>query len=176
MADETKEPWLNFLALATVILAVCATMATFKGGGYSTRSIMSQAQASDEWAFFQAKSMKEILFELNRDQLEMQAVGATGARAEALGKKVEDYARKVASFDHDKEVIKKKAEELEAQRAEAQKHSYAFGIAVIYLQISILLSSIAALLKKKPVWLLGLVVGALGIFYFFNGFFLFLPA
>jgi hypothetical protein len=48
-----------------------------------------------------------------------------------------------------------------------------FGIAVIFLQISILLSSIAALLKKKPVWILGLVVGAAGIFYFLDGFFLF---
>jgi hypothetical protein len=56
----------------------------------------------------------------------------------------------------------------------AQKHSQAFGMAVIFLQIAILLSSIAALLKKKIVWTLGLVTGVLGIMYFVNGFFLFL--
>lgn len=33
MADEAKELWLNKMALATVILAVCATLSTFKGGG-----------------------------------------------------------------------------------------------------------------------------------------------
>ncbi len=36
-----------------------------------------------------------------------------------------------------------------------------------------LLSSLAALIKKKPVWLLGVVVGLVGIVYFVNGFFLF---
>ena len=50
MAEEKKEQWLNYLALTTVIFAVCATLATFKGGGFSTKSIMSQSQASDEWA------------------------------------------------------------------------------------------------------------------------------
>ena len=30
MADNKKEPWLNYLALSTVILAVCATLSTFK--------------------------------------------------------------------------------------------------------------------------------------------------
>jgi hypothetical protein len=33
MAEEKKETWLNYLALTTVILAVCATLSTFKGGG-----------------------------------------------------------------------------------------------------------------------------------------------
>jgi Domain of unknown function (DUF4337) len=58
MAEEKKEAWLNYLALMTVIFAVCATLSTFKGGGYSTRSVMSQSQASDEWAFYQSKSIK----------------------------------------------------------------------------------------------------------------------
>jgi hypothetical protein len=49
-----KTPWLNWLALTTVILALCATMATFKGGGYSTKSVLTQTQASDQWAFYQA--------------------------------------------------------------------------------------------------------------------------
>jgi len=43
-------------------------------------------------------------------------------------------------------------------------------MAVIFLQIGILLSSIAALLKKKPLWMLGLAVGVAGIYYFINGF------
>ena len=34
MADEKKEPWLNYLALTTVVLAVCATLSTLKGGGF----------------------------------------------------------------------------------------------------------------------------------------------
>jgi predicted Na+-dependent transporter len=47
-------------------------------------------------------------------------------------------------------------------------------MAVIFLQIAILLSSIAPLMKGKPVWLLGLITGAFGIVYFVNGFWLFI--
>ncbi len=32
MAEEKKEVWLNFLALATVMFAVCAALLTFRGG------------------------------------------------------------------------------------------------------------------------------------------------
>jgi hypothetical protein len=174
MAEEKKEPWLNILALTTVILAVCATMATFKGGGYSTRSVMSQAQASDQWAFYQAKSVKSNLYEMSRANLELERQALTPGKglAEAFDKKIEDYGQKVARYEGEKEVIQKKASALEKVRDDAQKHGTQFGIAVIYLQISILLSSIAALLKQKPVWLLGLAVGVGGLVYFINGFIL----
>ena len=76
MTEEKKERWLNYLALTTVILAVCATLASFKGGGYSTRSVLSQTQASDQWSFYQAKSIKGNLYEVEKDQ-----AGACGAAA-----------------------------------------------------------------------------------------------
>ena len=72
MAEEKKETWLNYLALTTVIFAVCATLSTFKGGGYSTRSVMSQSQASDQWAFFQAKSIKAYMYQMQKENLELK--------------------------------------------------------------------------------------------------------
>ena len=72
MAEEKKEPWLNYLALTTVILAVCVTLSTFKGGVYSTRSVLAQAQASDYWAYYQAKSIKGYLYEIQREKLELE--------------------------------------------------------------------------------------------------------
>jgi hypothetical protein len=172
MADDYKAPWLNYLALTTVIVAVCATLATFKGGGYSTRQVLSQARASDQWAYYQAKSVKSDLYQLAKEQAESEAA-ALRAPSEVVAKRVADYTARVARYDQEKAKIMADAKALEQIRDEAQKHGGLFGIAVIFLQISILLSSIAALLKKKPVWVLGLAVGAAGIFYFLDGFFLF---
>ncbi len=178
MADEKKEPWLNFLALTTVILAVAATLSTFKGGGYSTRSVLSQSQASDQWAFYQAKSIKGNLYEMERDRLarEVKILHATGAR-EALKAEAEEAlaeARaKVAKYDDEKARIQQEAKAFEMKRDDAQKHGQPFGLAVIFLQIAILLSSIAALLKKQPVYWMGLLVGAVGLLYFVDGFVLF---
>jgi hypothetical protein len=178
MSEEKKDPWLNYLALTTVIIAVCATLATFKGGGFSTRQVLSQAKASDEWAYFQAKSVKANLYELGEANADLEAralpAGTPKATLQAFAKRVGDYKAKVAKYEEEKAEIQGEAQKLEKARDEAQKHGAYFGIAVIFLQISILLSSIAALLKQKPVWVLGLVVGATGILYFMNGFFLFL--
>ncbi len=178
MADEKKEPWLNYLALTTVILAVCATLATFKGGGYSTRSVMSQTQASDQWSFYQAKSIKGYIYEMQKDKLELEllALGAKSSQSarEEYAKKIDFYGKKIAKYEGEKGDIQKEAKKFEEIRNDAQKHSQAFGIAVIFLQIAILLSSIAALIKKKLVWVLGCAVGAVGIVSFINGFLLFL--
>ena len=176
MSDDKKEPWLNLLALTTVILAVCATMATFKGGGYSTRTVLSQSQASDQWAHYQSKSIKGNLYEVEALRLRRELELAPKASLPTLEKSLLDVEKKVAKYDSEKVEIQKEARRFEEVKADAQKHSAAFGLAVIFLQIGILLSSIAALLKQKPVYYLGLAVGAVGIVTFINGFLLFIPA
>lgn len=176
MAEEKKEPWLNYLALSTVIFAVCATLSTFKGGGYSTRSVLSQAQASDQWAYFQAKSIKENIYQLQLEKIQLEAkmdVNASDAKSAMYKDAISAYEKKVATYDKDKADIKAKAEELEKNRDDARKHGEPFGWAVIFLQIAILISSIAALLKRQVLWYLALPVGLLGIVLFVDGFLLF---
>jgi len=177
MAEEKKEPWLNYLALTTVIFAVCATLSTLKGGGFSTRAVMSQSQASDQWAYYQAKSIKGYVYELQKEKFEMDLKAGKGMAQGLAGdfkKRIGAYTEKVERYDKEKEEIKKKAEELEARRDLSQKHAGAFGMAAMFLQIAILLSSISALMKQKYFWFIGMAAGCFGLFYFFNGFFLFL--
>lgn len=175
---EKKEAWLNYLALTTVIFAVCATLSTFKGGGFSTRSVISQAQASDEWAYFQSKSIKAYLYQVQTEKMELDliALQQTGNQklASIYTEKITDYKNKIDKYEKEKSVAQVKARQLESARDEAQVHSKAFGLAVIYLQIAILLSSIAGLLKKKTVWLSGTIAGLVGMVYFADGFLVFL--
>jgi hypothetical protein len=175
MTEEKKEAWLNYLALTTVIFAVCATLSTLKGGGFSTRSVMSQSQASDQWSYFQAKSIKGYLYELQKEQFELELKSRTAPAAQAeYEKKIAGYVQKIKVYEAEKAEIKKKAEDLESLRDKSQQHAAAFGVAAMFLQIAILLSSIAALMKKKLFWFIGMGAGSLGLLYFFNGFFLFM--
>ena len=178
MADEKKETWLNYLALTTVIFAVCATLATFKGGSYSTRSVMSQSQSSDEWAFYQAKSIKSYMYQMQKEAFELKFLdlpkSTTDEVINAYKGKIADYQKKIDKYEVEKSEIQEKAKKLENVRDDFQKHAQAFGMATIFLQIAILLSSIAALLKKKPVWLGGIAAGMVGLLYFVNGFFVFM--
>ena len=178
MAEEKKEKWLNYLALTTVIFAVCATLSTFKGGGYSTRSVLAQSQASDQWSFYQAKSIKGYIYETQREKFELELKSSGGKMPKALlreyEQKIDSYSRKIKKYEEEKKDIEKDAKKFEGIREGAQRHSQIFGMAVIFLQIAILLSSIAALLKKKIVWIIGLVVGVFGLLYFVNGFLTFM--
>jgi hypothetical protein len=177
MTEEKKEPWLNYLALTTVILAVCATLSTFKGGSFSTRSVLSQTQAADQWAFYQAKGVKTYLYEIQKERLELELhEGAISSPAaiQSHNEKIANYTERISRYNSEKAVIEKEAKRLEEIRDEAQKHAQVFGIAVIFLQIAILLSSVAALMKKKLVWYLGVLMGVVGIAYFANGFLLLL--
>jgi len=177
MAEEPKEKWLNYLALTTVIFAVCATLSTFKGAGFSTKSVLSQTQAANQWAYFQAKSIKGYLYENQKESLalEIKVRNETLSQSAAAEyeKKIDLYSQKIKKYDEEKAAIMQEAKHLEAVRDNAQRHAGIFGIAVIFLQIAILLSSIAALMKRKLVWLAGAASGAVGLVYFANGFFLF---
>ncbi len=170
MADEKKDPWLNYLALTTVILAVCATLSTFKGGGYSTRTVINQSMAANQWSYYQAKSIKGYLYEIQKQNLELTIKEKGGkidpAALAAYQTVLADDTTQIARYSLEKAQIQADAKKFEDIRDHAQRHSQVFGMAVIFLQIAILLSSIAALLKKKLVWILGLAVGLVGMGYF----------
>lgn len=174
MEEVKKESWVNYLALTTVVFAVCATLATFKGGGYSTQSVMSQSKASDNWAYFQAKSIKSDLYKMQSEKLEMDLISKDSKTAELYQGKITEYKSKIEKYENEKKEAKSKAEELEQTRDQSQIHSKNFGMAVIFLQITILLSTIAGLLKKKYIWYIGLSSGVVGIGFFVNGFLLFI--
>ena len=106
MAEEKKETWLNYLALTTVIFAVCATLSTFKGGGFSTRSVMSQSLASDQWAFFQAKSITSYIYQLQKETLELKLLDLPKSTSQetvnAYKEKIADYKKKIEKYDQEK--------------------------------------------------------------------------
>ncbi len=172
MSEEKKEPWLNHMALGTVVLAVCATLSTFKGGGYSTQSVINQTQASDQWAFYQAKSTKQHLYQLQLEQMQLQKllVPAGSPAAEAFEKRIADYAQRVRTYETERREIEQKARALEAERDAAKRNGRPFGLAVIFLQVAILLNSIAGLMKRKRIWWAALPVGGVGLVLFADGF------
>ncbi|MEW6111331.1 MAG: DUF4337 domain-containing protein [Thermodesulfobacteriota bacterium] len=179
LGTETgHERWLSYLALTTIILAVCATLASFKEGNNSVDTVLNQTQAANQWSYFQAKSIKGYLYEMQRDklQVELDAGGATLAprMKEAYAKQIETYTSELARYAQEKKEIMAEAKKYEKERDITSRRQEAFGIAVVFLQMGILLSSVGALMKRKSLWIVGCVVGVVGIVYFVDGFVLFI--
>lgn len=167
--------WLGILALTTIVLAVGATLASFKEGNNSVDSVLNQTQAANQWAYYQSKSIKSYLYEMQRDkpQLDLKGAGASLSPelASAYKNKIESYSRDIERYAKEKKDIMNQAKKFEKLRDKAGWRAEAFGLAVIFLQMGILLSSIAALMRKKYIWIIGTCIGVLGLVYFANGLF-----
>ncbi len=173
--EKRASAWTRWIALTTAILAVFAAISALQAGKLANESLLEkntailfQAQASDKWAEFQAKSIKGNLAVQTSELLE---------NFHGSEKKVKEWTEKSKRYSEEKGELQDKAKELEAERDEKNEesaslleHHEVFAICVTFLQVAIALSAIAALTKQKIVWYLSLLVGIAGIGYFATGF------
>ena len=156
---ERREAWTKYVSLTVVIIAVFAAVATQWGGKYSSRTQMSQAQASDEWSFHQAKSIKQHLVETTLSQLKRTANTNDEEVARTLKKLGDDRAR----YDKEKAEIKAKTESLEKARDDASKRSGKIGQAISFFTVAIATASICTVTKRKPLWFVAIAMSVVAI-------------
>jgi len=174
--SESRARWIVYLSFSTALIAVLAAIAALESGTYSNQALieknealLAQAKASDQWAYYQAKSVKGAIYA-------SQAATLQSSNPEVAAKAVKEAER----YSKEEEEISKTAKELEKQVAEktelsseSMEHHHRFAYSVTMFQISIALAAVAALSKQKGVWFLGLVIGVAGLVYFIDGFRLF---
>ncbi len=161
-----KERWVQWVALTTTVLAVCAAISSLKAGGYSTKVQLATARESDRWAQYQAKSIKQNLLSVEKSLLEIQIFEARSPDArQAIAKRLGGLDGEIGRYDKEKGELRADAEALQKAQAEYQRHGTALGLAVMLLQIAIMLSSVGALIKKPSMWAVGLLFGAAGLWY-----------
>jgi phosphoribosylformylglycinamidine (FGAM) synthase-like enzyme len=166
---EKRERWTKYVSLTMVVIAVTAAIATLKGGGFSTRTLkdmneatFNQTQASDQWSFYQAKSIKQNLYDIELDHL----TAAPSPDAAAVAK----MKAKVDKYDKDKADITALAKKYEAARDAARKnamvsaeHSKQMGLSITLFQVAIALGAMCLIVKKKPLWFAAMILGALAV-------------
>lgn len=158
--------WTTHVALSTTILAVCAAFSTLKGGSYSTQTQLATVNASNKWSYFQSKSIKESGSRNEAALAGIMLATATTPEGKAAAEKVKVQAEaEAARYAKEKAEIQAEAKAIEELAKYCQKRGGNFGMAIMFLQIAIMLSAIATLLKKKPSWLLGVGLGVIGIGY-----------
>ena len=177
MSEAKPDKWMTWVALATAIMAVLAAMTTLYLGKYSSRAIMNQGQETNQWAYYQAKSIKSYIYEIQKQKLELEmmspGVGEAGPIADKYRKIMSDYDKQIKRYDREKDEIKAKADELAKSKDTAQERAGNFGYALIFLQIALMLCSLAAMTKKKPLFYLGLITVTGWVFFFLDAVLLF---
>jgi hypothetical protein len=161
--------FLRRIALTTALLAACAAIASLKAGDtvnealvFKTEATQLQAQASDQWAYYQAKGIKSSVQEASRASWE--AIGKVPPPA---------FEERQKRYADEQTEIKKRAEqkehELEAKTHEAEKlleKHHGFAGAVALIQVAIALGAVSALTRNRWVWLASIALGAAGVAIF----------
>jgi hypothetical protein len=175
-AAEHRARWIVYLSFSTALIAVLAAVAALESGAYSNEALLqkneallAQAKASDQWSYYQAKSVKATVYST-------QAAAAQTANPE-FAKKAQGEAERYAREEQE---INKTAKEFEEEvkkdselSDKSMEHHHRFAYSVTMFQISIALAAVAALSRQKIVWVFGLLVSAVGVVYFLDGFYLF---
>ena len=173
--QNEKKTWKDYLmtiiAVTTLLLAACATIASFKAAGYGNRMVLAQNRASDQWAYYQAKSIKETQYQVQRDSL--AALMPPETRTEAVVKQIAVFEEEIKRYKKEKNEITQEAQKLEAERDAAGQYNTMFGQALMFLQVGILLSSLSAISKNYGYWGVGAAVGSIGVGLFFYAWLIF---
>jgi hypothetical protein len=147
------------VALAMAILAVLVAVTTLLGHRASTEAVLAQARASDNWAEYQAKRIRQNDTALTVDLLSTLPVTDKAAANQLKAK----YAQHTAQWDNDLKEGSQKAREQEEEGRLAEHRADRFDLGEAMLEIGLVITSITLLTTKRVYALLGGAFGLVGV-------------
>ena len=100
-AKEASEENRN-IALLIAVIALCLALSETLGKGAQTDSISRNVEASNLWAFFQAKSIRHTTVQTAADQTKLGLGGISDDAAKAAAQKqIDDWQKTAARYRSD---------------------------------------------------------------------------
>jgi Domain of unknown function (DUF4337) len=188
-ADETFK---NRAALSIAFMAMLLAITSLGGGNAAEDMANNNIHASDTWAFYQAKSIRQTSLRVAADGLEADLRANPRMPPEArefAQQKMEEYRATAARYEDEpdkddpgnplkgegRKQLTARAKDYESQREQAQKQDPNFDFSEALFQIAIVLASVAILADSRMILRVSLAVGAAAALLMLNGYFLFLP-
>src|SRR6202049_4620338 len=111
-AEHAKhDPTLAPISVTMAVLAVLVAVASLLGHRAHTEEVVLQAKSSDQWAFYQAKNIREHEDDLFTDLTSVEAT----TDAAALAKLREKYSGEATRYKNEQKDVEDKAREMEAE-------------------------------------------------------------
>ncbi|MGJ4940797.1 DUF4337 domain-containing protein [Bradyrhizobium sp. HKCCYLS1011] len=166
------------IALLIAVIALFLALSETLGKGAQTEAISKNVEASNLWAFFQAKTIRRTVAQTAAEQgkLNLPALPDDATRA-ALQKQIDDWQKNAARYRSEPETgegseqLSERARHAEEERdlATAKYHHYelasgAFQIAIVLASATIITGMLALAWVSGALMLVGIAMTALGLF------------
>ena len=179
-ADQAKEASHENrnIALLIAVIALCLALSETLGKGAQTESISKNVEASNLWAFFQAKSIRRTTVQTAAEQTKL-GLGTAGDEATkaAVQKQIDEWQKTAARYRSEAETnegseqLSERAKHAEEERdlAEAKYHHFelasaAFQIGIVLASATIITGIVTMAWISGLLTLAGITMTALGIF------------
>ena len=153
------------IALLIAVLALFLAISETLGKGAQTESISKNVEASNLWAFFQAKSIRRTVVQTAADQGKLTlGSAADDAMKATVQKQIDDWTKTAQRYRSEPETgegteqLAEKAKHAEHERDEATAKYHHFELASAAFQIGIVLASATIITGMLPLaWIAGLL-------------------
>jgi hypothetical protein len=152
-AHHAKEPFDRKVAVTMAIVAALLAMVTVGAHIFGNEELLLQQRASDQWAYYQAKSGRRYASDVARDTL----------KAMQSAELAEKYAKNAERYEKEGEEIQTEAKALEAESKLKGRQSFRMESGEVFLEIGIVFASLAILTKRQFVWVSSMVSSLVGL-------------
>jgi len=166
------------IALLIAVIALCLALSETLGKGAQTEAISKNVEASNLWAFFQAKTIRRTTVQTAAEQAKLNLMTTSDDAAKAgLQKQIEDWLKTAARYRSEPETgegseqLSERAKHAEEERdlATAKYHHFelasaAFQIAIVLASATIITGIVVLAWISGTLTLVGIVMTALGLF------------
>jgi len=150
--EKAKEPFDKMVAATMAILAAALAVVSVGGHIMTTEELLAQQKASDQWAYYEAKSIRRYQSEVARDMFAGMNLSQQSAQ----------YQKNSEKYRQDSDEIQKEAQGLERESHLHGRQALGFHFGEVFLEFSIVLASLAILTKRVWFWYASILSGVIG--------------
>jgi hypothetical protein len=176
MEEIREKAFTRRVALTTAIYAVVLAVTSLGGNNAMKEMLLAQQQASDQWAYYQAKVIREHLYRVEKMRLEAGLLERGEGASEEVRRHYEELRRKMEAeekrYNAEKKEIEAEARKLEHERDLNRDKDPYFDYAEVLLQIAIVMATVAILAASSPMYAFSILMAAAGALLSLNGFLL----
>jgi hypothetical protein len=166
-AEEAHhDPSLAPVTITMAILAVLVAVVSLLGHRAHTEELLFQNRASDQWAYYQARSIRRHSYELFLDLMSVSDV----KQSPDTEKIREKYKHEVERYGDQQRDTASEARALEGEVRHEQRKANWFDLGEVLLEAALVISSITLITRNRFYWSLGLVLAAGGLVVAAGGF------
>jgi hypothetical protein len=158
-AHHAKDPFDRRVAVTMAIIAAALATVSVVAHIFSNEELLAQQKASDQWAFYQAKSIRRYASDIARDTFRVQM----GLKADDAAALAEKYEQQALRYERESEDIQKEAKELEAESRLKGKQGFRMEVGEVFLEIGIVFASLAILSKRQVFWMASILCALIGL-------------